>query len=371
MGWAVNYQNGTYDATKVNFYPAPNDDYLEAAKFYISGQKVKLKVIENGKVTNRDTLIAATGVSTWFPGDLNAIREKGGLVTLASTKDFGSQMPNAIIFIKKWADDNKELMEKFIAAVGMGGDQVKSHQRALEYAAKVGKEVFQSTMTEDEIIKAYASYDVTDDDGNVVNVGGSRVFSLADAANFAGVSGGQDKYKIVYNTFGNICVEAYPEVIPSFPAYEEATDWTYLRSAFNKYKSKAGNVSKIDFKEVTKGTQVVGDAAYSIEFNTGSAVIKPISYPVLDKILAQLNIANNLFVDIEGHSDNTGSDEINKPLSKKRAQAVMDYLTNKDGDLSDRISVEGFGSERPVADNNTEAGKAKNRRVEIKLTRTQ
>lgn len=369
MGWKINFQDGTYDPTKVNFIAAPNDDYLEAAKFYTSGQKTKLKLIKDGKITDKDTLIACSGVSTWFPGDLNAITQKGGLVSVASTKDFGSQMASSMIFISKWANDNKEQVTNLIAAIGLGGDQVKSHKEALEYAVKVGKEVFASSMTEEDIIKAYSSYDVQDEDGNTVNVGGSRVFNLADAANYTGITGGQDKYKIVYNTFGNIDVEAYPEIIPSFISYEEATDYSFLRAAFNKYKSKAGNISKVDFKDVTKTNDLVGDAAYSIEFKTGSAVINPVSYPVLDKILAQLNIADNLFVDVEGHTDNTGSEDINAPLSRERANAIRKYLISKDDDLSDRIVASGHGSKKPIADNETELGKSKNRRVEIKLSR--
>lgn len=372
MGWPVNYDSKGYDPTKVNFIAAPNDDYLEAAKFYASGQKVTLKLIKNGKLTDKDTLITCSGVSTWFPGDLNAVTQKGGLVNVASTKDFGSQMGSAIIFIDKWAKDNKEQVTNLLAAIGLGGDQVKSHTEALEFAAKVGKDIFASTMSEEDIVKAYSSYDVTDDDGNIVNIGGSHVFNLSDAANYTGVNGSQDKYKSVYNTFGNIDVEAYPEVISSFVPYEEAVDWSYLRTAYNKYKSKAGNVSKVDFKESTKSNELVGDAAYSIEFNSGSAVIKPASYPVLDKIFANLNIADNLFVDIEGHTDNTGSDDVNIPLSKQRANAIREYFLSKDNQLSDRIplaNVKGFGSTKPIADNNTALGQAKNRRVEIKLSR--
>ena len=370
MGWPINYQDGTYDPTKINFYPAPNDDYLEAAKFYATGGKVTLKLVKDGKFTGKDTTLSVSGVSTWFPGDLNAVTGKGGLVSIASTKDFGSQMATTMIFITKWAEDNRETVENFIAAIGLGGDQVKSHQSALEYAVKVGKEVFASSMTEEDIIKAYGSYDVTDDDGNVVNVGGSRVFNLADAASYAGVAGGQDKYKIVYNTFGQIDIEAYPEIIPEIIPYDEAVDYSFLRAAYNKYKAKAGNVSKVDFKEATKSNEVVGNTSYSIEFTSGSATIKPSSYAILDKVYAQLNIGDNLFVDIAGHTDNSGSDEVNIPLSKQRARAVLQYFLSKDPTLSDRLDSDGYGSTRPILDNSTELGRSKNRRVEIKLSRS-
>ncbi len=371
MGWPINYDHKTYDPTKVNFIPAPNDDYIEAVKSYTSGQKVTLKLVKNGILTGKDTTLSCTGVATWFPGDLNAVQQKGGLVTAASTKDFGGQMAAALVINSKWANDNKEQVENMIAAFGLGGDQVKSHMQALEFSAKVGKEVFASSLEEADIVKAYTTYDVTDDDGNAVNIGGSRVFNLADAATYVGIVGGQDKYKSVYNTFGNIDIEAYPEVMSSFIPYEEAVDWSYLRAAYNKFKDKAGNVSTTNFKSATKTNETVGDAAYSIEFNTGSAQIKPISYPTLDKILAQLNIANNSYVDLAGHTDNTGSDEQNVPLSKQRAEAVKQYLLSKDPSLSERFSnVTGYGSQKPIADNSTNDGKAKNRRVEIKLLRS-
>lgn len=371
MGWPVNYNTGTYDPTKVNFIAAPENNYLKATELFVSGQKQKLKLIKNGVITNQDTLVSISGVSTWFPGDWNAVTKRPGLVSVASTKDFSSQMPNAIIFISKWANENREFMENFCAIVGLAGDQIKSHPESLEYAAKAAQDIFASTMTEEDIVKAYNSFDYTDDIGKVVNVGGSRVFNLADACNYIGINGGGDKYKTVYNTFGNICVEAYPELLSSFPDYENATDYTFLKAAYNKYKSKAGNVTKTDFKEATKSNSVLGDNSYNIEFNTGSSVIKPTSYAVLDKILAQLDISDRSFIDLAGHTDNTGSNEINIPLSKQRAEAVRQYLIERNESLSDRIQqVVGYGSTKPISDNTTEVGKSKNRRVEIKLLRT-
>lgn len=376
MGWPINYDQKTYDPTKVNFIAAPNDDYIESSKFYASGQKVTLKLVKNGVITGKDTTLSASGVATWFPADLTAVQQKGGLLVAASTKDFGGQMAAVIVMNSYWASQNKEQVENMIAAFGIGGDQVKSHMQALEFGAKVGKEVFASSMEENDIVKAYSSYDITDDDGNVVSIGGSHVFNLADMAAYTGVSGGSDKYKQVYNTFGQLDVEAYPEIMSSYTPYEEATDWSYLRAAFNKYKDKAGNTSKVDFKSSTKTNETVGDAAYSIEFNSGSAIIKSSSYPTLDKIFAQLNIADNSYVELSGHTDNTGSDEQNIPLSQQRAESVRQYLLSKDKSLVDRIpsgSVHGYGSTRPLnpsGDQNSKSERDRNRRVEVKLLRS-
>lgn len=374
-GWDVNTDNTTYDRTKVNFIPAANDDYMEASKAYIAGTQVKLGIVENGHRTGRDTTVGISGVVTWFPGDLTAVQKKGGLVCIASTKDFAAQMCNAIIFIKKWATENRPLMEKFCEMVGKGGDQVKSHDDALRFASKVSDAVYKDeVLKEDDWYKGYKSYDVTDDDGNVVNIGGSRVFNLADAANYTGADGTKDNYKAVYNTFGKICVEAYPEVIPTFPDYAESTDWSFLKAAYSSAKGKgqAGNVSKVDFSRASKGS-VAADANYSIQFQTGSSKINPASYALLDKIAERLSVASDLFIEIAGHTDNVGNPESNVILSKARAEAVKAYIVNKDTEgFSPRTSAQGYGQDHPLdanADQMSPAVRAKNRRVEIRLNR--
>jgi len=71
-------------------------------------------------------------------------------------------------------------------------------------------------------------------------------------------------------------------------------------------------------------------------------------------------------VTIDGHTDNTGSDEVNNPLSVQRAEGTKKYLVSKGVDAV-RLMTKGFGSTQPVADNETEEGRAKNRRIEIKI----
>jgi OmpA-OmpF porin, OOP family len=375
MGWEANHDLGTYDRNKVNFVAAPNDDYIEAGKMYLSGAKVTLKIVENGKVTDKDTTMPVTGVSSWFPVDQQLVQGKGGLVTVASTADFSSQMACGIVMIKKWCDDNKDLVTKMIQAFGEGGEQIKAHDEALQFASKVSELVFKAEgMDAAAWYNAFKSFPLTDDDGNTVQIGGSRAFSLADAAKYCGVSGGSDTYKRVYETFGDISKEAYPEVLSSYPAYEEATDWTFLRAAYSKAKGegKEGSISGQDFASTSKG-EVVGDANYAIQFETGSSTIKPESYKTLDKIVSQLNIASNLFVEIAGHTDNTGNPDANQTLSEARAESVKRYLVEKYPDLaqSGRTISKGYGQTRPLtgSDETTAAGRSQNRRVEIKLYR--
>lgn len=106
------------------------------------------------------------------------------------------------------------------------------------------------------------------------------------------------------------------------------------------------------------------DIPSDISFDTNRADIKPNFRPILDKFAASLVENPNTFVTIVGHTDNTGGDSINDPLSVERAARTRDYLVTR-GVAAARFTVEGRGSHEPVASNNSEAGRAKNRRVEI------
>jgi outer membrane protein OmpA-like peptidoglycan-associated protein len=103
-----------------------------------------------------------------------------------------------------------------------------------------------------------------------------------------------------------------------------------------------------------------------ITFDTNSYAIKPEFRQTLDQVASTLAEYEKTMVDVYGHTDSTGGDSINLPLSNNRAQAVAAYLSGK-GVNSARLGTKGLGSSVPVADNTTAAGKQANRRVEIKL----
>ena len=103
-----------------------------------------------------------------------------------------------------------------------------------------------------------------------------------------------------------------------------------------------------------------------ISFDTGSAAIKPQLRAVLDPFATSLRDDPGARLMIVGHTDNTGSDAINNPLSVERAQSVRDYLVTR-GVTGARVETAGRGDREPIASNTTEAGRAKNRRVEIFL----
>ena len=101
-----------------------------------------------------------------------------------------------------------------------------------------------------------------------------------------------------------------------------------------------------------------------INFDTGKATIKPDSDKTLDDAAAALKAAPNLKVEVGGHTDNVGTPQANEKLSADRAQAVMAALVKR-GVAANRLTAKGYGQSSPVADNRTEDGRAKNRRVEL------
>ena len=122
-------------------------------------------------------------------------------------------------------------------------------------------------------------------------------------------------------------------------------------------------LAKMEQKEVV---QKVTATAENIEFKTGSAVLTEESKVLLDEVANLLNNIAWVKLDIAGHTDNVGNAEKNKTLSQNRADTVKDYLIEKGLDAA-KISSVGYGPERPIASNNTEAGRQRNRRVEFAI----
>lgn len=107
-----------------------------------------------------------------------------------------------------------------------------------------------------------------------------------------------------------------------------------------------------------------GFIALQINFDTNKAVIKPDSLPLVKQIVDLMKSQPGLKVSIEGHTDNQGTPAANKTLSQDRAKAVVAAVA-AEGVQAERMTAVGWGQEKPVADNRTEDGRAKNRRVEL------
>lgn len=119
--------------------------------------------------------------------------------------------------------------------------------------------------------------------------------------------------------------------------------------------------------EVTRDGDVIKlNLPDGVTFDFNRADLKPQFYPALDQVASTMAEYNQTIVEVSGHTDNVGSDEYNQRLSEQRANAVSNYLTGR-GLMRERFEVVGMGERYPVADNTSDFGRAKNRRVEIRV----
>ncbi|MGJ1203787.1 OmpA family protein [Sphingobacterium lactis] len=128
-------------------------------------------------------------------------------------------------------------------------------------------------------------------------------------------------------------------------------------------KNETKVIEKIVVTEEDK--KVVDEAIKNLEFDLSKATIRPSSYESLNKVAALL-IEKNFSLKLAGHTDNTGSLQLNLRLSKERAESVKAYLVSKGANAS-RIEATGYGPNQPIATNSTAEGRQQNRRVEFTL----
>ncbi|MHA8088194.1 OmpA family protein [Aquirufa sp. Wall-65K1] len=143
----------------------------------------------------------------------------------------------------------------------------------------------------------------------------------------------------------------------------------FLPSSINIDLSKLrGRYLELDERDLVMAPIAKGSSMTinNLFFETGKATLTPESDPELKRIVQVMQENASLQIEISGHTDNTGSDELNNKLSQDRADAVKNYLLNA-GVKSDRIRTKGYGKTKPKADNTTDEGRQMNRRVEFAI----
>lgn len=132
-------------------------------------------------------------------------------------------------------------------------------------------------------------------------------------------------------------------------------------------QAMASKLAFLDAAAMKKKLDADGRVALYINFDTDKATLRPDAAPVVDEIAKLLRADPALKLSIDGHTDSTGTAERNRALSKERAEAVRGALL-AEGIAPERLSAQGFGPDKPLQDNGTESGRAKNRRVELVKT---
>jgi len=368
----VNTDEKTYNPDAMNFVGVSG--FLEAAEKYITGYSEERPVVKidskTGKTvkTGETKRITVDCTTTWTPGDVNVVEKKGGLVRIVSTAEYRSQMPNVVIGIKKWLQDNRKTVENFILAVSEAGDQVKTYPEALNKAGELSAKVYNEGDANYWVKYYKGAKQIDNSNQNIVDLGGSRVHNLSDNLELFGI--GQSKtnvYASVYKKFGDVVSSLYPEYVKTYPEISEILDLSYLQGARNRATSIT-SADKIVYNQTGEIKETVAKRVWKIEFQTGNANFTSSAEKTLNELFDELNIASGLQIEILGYTDNSGSSDINTTLSQARADAVKNWLQNKSPENypDNRFArVLGKGPSDPIGDNNTSSGKAKNRRVEI------
>lgn len=366
----------TYDPDALNWVSA--NDYIDAAEKYIAGYSETRPVVRNGRRTGQNKKIAVDGVVTWTPGDVTIAREKGGLVSIVSTKEYSSQMPCTVIGIDKWMRDNRPLVEAMLQSAFDGAVQVTKSEAALDKAAQISAAVYNEKDAGPDYWKKYFK-GVTEQDkqGIRVELGGSSVSDLTDnLVTFGLAQGAANLFAATYKTFGDVVVDQYPELVPNYPPVEEILDTSYVRN-LAKRTASAGTKTAVarvtpTFNKAKPVRSVVSRRSWNIPFESGKATFSPSARASLERLRRDVLVASGTAIEIHGHTDNVGNPQTNMNLSEARAFAVKTWLEKQSpvNFPAGRIRVFAHGQQNPVAPNSSQQGRARNRRVEVVLGTT-
>jgi OOP family OmpA-OmpF porin len=367
-GLKVNPDPSTYDAEAVNFISSANDDYVEASKDLIKSQTqgytVPLDEVKGGKRTGKKVNKKVDGCATWTPGDKMVFDALSGFTDVVSTKEFNNQMGCTVIFCKQWAEKNKDVVSNILKSTYVASNQMKQYDNWRKKASEVVAKTFgmETGTYWYDMFKGQQA----EKNGISYNMGGTRVFNLADANQYYGITDGTNRYKAVYDQVSRYLKDLNPagfnQNVKRIIPYEEAVNPSFIKMIEN---IDAGATYKTDYEK--KATNVMASGQWRINFDVGRASIRPEGKDVLEQIYNLLIQAEDSKVELVGHTDNQGTADNNYSLSTARAEAVKSFLISKGIPANRFQKVDGKGADEPVADNSTPAGKAQNRRVVISL----
>ncbi len=373
-GLRNNPDEKTYDPDALNWVSAK--DYIDAAQKYVAGYNETRPVVRKGKRTGENRKVAVQAAVTWTPGDVTIAQKKGGLVSIVSTREYSSQMPNVIIGIDKWMKSNRATVEGMLKAIFEAGDQIKSNPEALSKGAKISEVVYHETDADYAYWEKYFKVVVEKDrTGLMVELGGSSVNNLVDNQLLFGlVPGSANLFGATYKVFGDIVVAQYPELVASYPPVTEILDTSYVQALAKakpadepKAVARAKEEIKEEFKASSTSGSVVSRKSWQIQFDTGKATFTAAAQDQLNKLLRDLLVASSTVVEVHGHTDSKGQPDANMKLSESRAFAVKGWVQQKSpvNFPEGRVKIFAHGQTQPMAPNSTPEGMARNRRVEI------
>ncbi len=366
-GLCFNPDPKVLDMDCMNIEPAAEDDYMKAAEQFAAGAYTERKVRKNGKMTGETLRKKIRMFATWTPGDEYVFSNSSErMVSLADTRLYSGQMPNAIMINNAWAKQNPTVVEAMLSGIYEAGDLMKRDPKVLSEYAKVSAEVYKEK-TGAYWEAMYKGQEVNKN-GVYLRLGGSFAYNLADAYRLFGLESGRiNQFKATYTVFGNYIAQLYPGEMPKLMSFEEVSDLSYLKAIEGRVSA---GLARNETTSVVAGTRSqVGNKPVHINFVFGKAEFTDAAFSQLEDLKQQLSICGGCQIELNGFTDSIGGRQANLVLSQARANAVMDWLfKSASGNFSsENVKAQGFGPDRPIASNETEGGRAENRRVEVRL----
>jgi NitT/TauT family transport system substrate-binding protein len=294
----------------------------------------------------------------WSPDDADCIAKIPGSKILQNTKDASNIIADIFIAKKDYVDANSKDLQNLLRGWFIGAAEINTDAQAKQKAAKILSQGM--NLPEDFFVTAINNV-------RLCNYGDNLNF-FGMNSNFKGVKG-EDIYNKMEIKYGK---EGYIEgAIQSWRTVGNPS----LLSAISDLAQQKGQEAEgqATFTAVTddlKNKEAISTKQVSINFPSGSATLDDNMKTIID--LQFLDIAKSFAkarIRIEGNTDAKGNRQANVDLSKKRAQAVADYLINDHHFDRNRFIIVGNGPDKPVADNNTDDGRSKNRRTDFELVK--
>lgn len=302
----------------------------------IMKDKINIKLcedgVEAGKIFRAGAIDAAV---IYSPEDASIIKDMPGSHALISTKQATSIICDGLIAKKAYLEKNKDKVKKFLSALLWANSEMNDNPESVKTAAKVFSKNFE--FAEDEVMQC---------------VDGIRYVTLEDEKNFFGLNSdytgmtGQELYSKMSRTYSKLGLCQSPL------AWNKVSDTSIIEelieegSVKGNQKAESSKTFAAPTKELEQA-QEISTKKLVIEFATNSSTLDNNAKSLIDREF--VSIAKQFAgarIRIEGNTDGTGSDAINVPLSKARAQAVADYLINEYGFDKNRFIVIGNGSQK-------------------------
>ena len=330
-----------------------------------------LWLLEAGGLTNKDVEIikqsnaidaaqafkskTVDAAVVWSPSDEECLAAVPGSRVLESTRSASNIIADVFIAKRSWVNNNREKLQQLYEGWMKGAAEINSSSAAKQKAAQILTDAFSGTPIE----------------ANIKSINNVRLCTHGDNLNFFGLN---PNYK---NVTGEMLYNRMTDVYKRLgyadaktPSWRLISDPTAIRATNLSSPADAAEGQK-QFSAATNETltkEAIATKQVSITFRSGEYQLDENAKYIVDKEMVDLARGfSNSRIRVQGNTDNVGNESTNKALSLKRAQSVVDYLVSTYGMSRSRFVVVGNGADKPLADNDSDAGRARNRRTDFEI----